>query len=310
MSKIYDSVDQLIGKTPLIRVKSSFTPDKFSGELLLKLESANPAGSVKDRIAKAMIDAAEKEGKLVEGGTIIEPTSGNTGIALAAIGAARNYDVILVMPDTMSKERRKMLKAYGAKLVLTPGDAGMPGAIEKANELAQEIEHSFVPSQFENQENVRIHYETTGPEIWSDTDGTVDAVVSGIGTGGTITGAGKYLKEKNSNIKMIAVEPTGSPILAKGEKGKHKIQGIGAGFVPKILDTDIYDEIMLISDEDAMATGRRLGVEEGIFVGISAGAAVKAALDLIKKENFQDKTIVVILPDSGDRYLSVEGYIE
>lgn len=310
MSKIYDSIDQLIGKTPLIRVKNSFTPKNFQGALLLKLESENPAGSVKDRIAKAMIDAAEKEGVLVEGGTIIEPTSGNTGIALAAIGAARNYRVILTMPDTMSRERRKMLKAYGAELVLTPGDDGMPGAIEKAKELADEINHSFVPSQFENQENVRIHYRTTGPEIWSDTDGTVDVVVSGIGTGGTITGAGKYLKEQNSEVKIIAVEPTGSPILAKGEKGKHKIQGIGAGFVPKILDTDIYDDVVLVSDEDAMATGRKLGREEGIFVGISAGAAVKAALNLIEKEEYQDKTIVVILPDSGDRYLSVEGYIE
>lgn len=310
MSKIYNSVDGLIGNTPLVRVNNSFLPKDFNGEILMKLESLNPAGSVKDRIGKAMIDQAEKEGILKEGGTIIEASSGNTGIALASVGTARGYRVILTMPDTMSKERRSMLKAYGAELVLTPGEDGMPGAIDKAEEIADETPNSFVARQFENKINPQIHYETTGPEIWADTAGKVDIFISGIGTGGTITGAGEYLKEQNGDINVVAVEPTNSPVLSKGETGKHKIQGIGAGFVPDVLDTEIYNEIMLVEDQDAIDSAREVGKKEGIFVGISAGAALWAAYTLAERPENKDKTIVAILPDNGDRYLTMEGFIE
>lgn len=305
MSKRYDSIDQVIGNTPLVRLNDAAKPEGFKGEILLKLESLNPGGSVKDRIGKAMIDRAEAEGVLKEGGTIVEASSGNTGIALALVGAARGYKVILTMPETMSAERRSMLKAYGAELVLTPGDTGIPGAIEKANEIAEKTEGAFVASQFKNEVNPEIHYKTTGPEIWRDTDGEVDMLVSGIGTGGTITGAGKYLKEQKDTVEMIAVEPAGSPLLAKGEKGKHKIQGIGAGIIPDVLDQDIYSEIVLATDEDAIATTKKLGATNGIFVGISAGAALWAALEVAKRPENNEKTIVVVLPDNGDRYLSM-----
>lgn len=310
MTNIYNSIDEVIGKTPLVRLPQALVPDNFKGDILLKLESLNPGGSVKDRIGKAMIDRAEKEGILKEGGTIVEASSGNTGIALALVGAARGYKVILTMPETMSQERRTLLKAYGAELVLTPGDVGIPGAIKKAEEIAAATEGSFLASQFENTMNPQVHYETTGPEIWADTDGDVDMVVSGIGTGGTITGAGKYLKEQKESVEMIAVEPAGSPLLAKGEKGKHRIQGIGAGIIPAVLDQEIYSEIILATDDDAMKTARKVATNGGIFVGVSAGAALWAALEVAKRPENIDKTIVVVLPDNGDRYLTFEGFIE
>lgn len=310
MSKTYTTVDQLIGKTPLVKLPESLVPENFNGNILLKLESLNPGGSVKDRIGKAMIDRAEEEGILKEGGTIVEASSGNTGIALALVGAARGYKVILTMPETMSKERRALLKAYGAELVLTPGDVGIPGAIKKAEEIAKETEGAFLASQFENTVNPEIHYKTTGPEIWEDTEGNVDIVVSGIGTGGTITGVGKYLKEQKESVEMVAVEPAGSPLLAKNETGKHRIQGIGAGIVPAVLDQDIYSEIILSTDDDAMKTSRKVATEGGIFVGVSAGAALWAALEVAKRPENKDKTIVAVLPDNGDRYLTFEGFIE
>jgi cysteine synthase A len=310
MANIYSSIDQVIGQTPLVRLKDAMKPTGFNGEILLKLESLNPGGSVKDRIGKAMVDQAEKEGVLKPGGTIVEASSGNTGIALALVGAARDYHVILTMPETMSEERRALLKAYGAELVLTPGDEGIPGAIKKANEIADATPNAFLARQFENKVNPQIHYETTGPEIWEDTDGAVDLLIAGIGTGGTITGAGQYLKEQKESVEMIAVEPSGSPLLAKGETGKHKIQGIGAGIVPDILDQDIYSEILLATDEEAINAAHSLGSENGIFVGISAGAALWATLEIAKRPENKDKTLVAILPDNGDRYLSVEGFIK
>ena len=310
MSKTYANVDQLIGKTPLVKLPESLVPENFNGNILLKLESLNPGGSVKDRIGKAMIDRAEEEGILKEGGTIVEASSGNTGIALALVGAARGYKVILTMPETMSKERRALLKAYGAELVLTPGDVGIPGAIKKAEEIAKDTEGAFLASQFENTVNPEIHYKTTGPEIWEDTEGNVDIVVSGIGTGGTITGVGKYLKEQKESVEMVAVEPAGSPLLAKNETGKHRIQGIGAGIVPTVLDQDIYSEIILSTDDDAMKTSRKVATEGGIFVGVSAGAALWAALEVAKRPENKDKMIVAVLPDNGDRYLTFEGFIE
>lgn len=310
MSKIYETIDQLIGETPLVRLKDTLKPEGFNGEILLKLESLNPGGSVKDRIGKAMIDHAEAEGVLKEGGIIVEASSGNTGIALALVGAARGYKVILTMPETMSKERRALLKAYGAELVLTSGEEGIPGAIKKAQEIVEATEGAFLASQFENKVNPQIHYETTGPEIWEATEGEVDILVSGIGTGGTITGAGKYLKEHKDSVQMIAVEPSGSPLLAKGETGKHRIQGIGAGIVPEVLDQEIYSEILLATDDDAMATARKIATKSGIFVGVSAGAALWAALEVAKREENKDKTIVAVLPDNGDRYLTFEGFIE
>lgn len=309
MIKIYESIDELIGRTPLVKLKKTQS-EKYIGKILLKLEYFNPAGSVKDRIAKAMIDAAEDAGILKEGGTIIEGTSGNTGIGLASVGAARSYDVILTMPETMSVERQKILKAYGARIELTAGTGGMNSAMAKAKELAAEIPNSFIPSQFENQVNPDTHYRTTGPEIYEDTDGEVDIFVAGIGTGGTISGAGKYLKEQNASIQVIAVEPLGSPILSKGEKGKHGIQGIGAGFVPDTLNTEIYDEIVQVKDEDAIETARKLGKSDGIFVGISSGAALWAATEIATRPENKEKTIVVILPDGGERYLSVPGFID
>ena len=310
MPKTYTTVDQLIGKTPLVKLPESLVPENFNGNILLKLESLNPGGSVKDRIGKAMIDRAEEEGILKEGGTIVEASSGNTGIALALVGAARGYKVILTMPETMSKERRALLKAYGAELVLTPGDVGIPGAIKKAEEIAKDTEGAFLASQFENTVNPEIHYKTTGPEIWEDTEGNVDIVVSGIGTGGTITGVGKYLKEQKESVEMVAVEPAGSPLLAKNETGKHRIQGIGAGIVPAVLDQDMYSEIILSTDNDAMKTSRKVATEGGIFVGVSAGAALWAALEVAKRPENKDKMIVVVLPDNGDRYLTFEGFIE
>ena len=310
MSKTYATIDQLIGKTPLVKLPESLVPENFNGNILLKLESLNPGGSVKERIGKAMIDRAEEEGILKEGGTIVEASSGNTGIALALVGAARGYKVILTMPETMSKERRALLKAYAAELVLTPGDVGIPGAIKKAEEIAKDTEGAFLASQFENTVNPEIHYKTTGPEIWEDTEGNVDIVVSGIGTGGTITGVGKYLKEQKESVEMVAVEPAGSPLLAKNETGKHRIQGIGAGIVPAVLDQDIYSEIILSTDDDAMKTSRKVATEGGIFVGVSAGAALWAALEVAKRPENKDKTIVAVLPDNGDRYLTFEGFIE
>lgn len=310
MSKLYDSIDKVIGKTPLVRLKDSSKPNDFNGEILLKLESLNPGGSVKDRIGKAMIDQAEEDGLLQEGGTIVEASSGNTGIALALVGAARGYEVILTMPETMSEERRTLLKAYGAELVLTPGDDGIPGAMGKAEEIAEKTEGAFLASQFKNEVNPKIHYQTTGPEIWEDSNGEVDLLISGIGTGGTITGAGKYLKEQNDSIEIIAVEPAGSPLLAKGKTGKHTIQGIGAGVVPDVLDQDIYSEILLAEDEEARKFARNLGAEDGIFVGISAGAALWAAFEVANRPENKDKTIVAVLPDNGDRYLSIEDFIK
>ena len=304
MSRIYTSAAQLIGKTPLLELAHMEKEYGLQARVLAKLEYFNPAGSVKDRIAKAMIEDAERAGKLQPGSTIIEPTSGNTGIGLASVGAARGYKVILVMPETMSVERRQIMKAYGAELVLTEGAKGMKGAIEKAKELAEETPGSFLPGQFANPANPQIHRETTGPEIYEDTDGNVDIFVAGIGTGGTITGVGEYLKEKKPNVKIIAVEPASSPVLSTGKAGAHKIQGIGAGFVPKILNTGIYDEIIPVEDRNAFATGKQIGKQEGILVGISSGAAVWAAMEVAKRPENEGKTIVVLLPDTGDRYLS------
>lgn len=302
--KVYESVDQLVGHTPLLELKRVEEAHGVSARILGKLEYFNPAGSIKDRIAKAMIDDAEAAGILKPGATIIEPTSGNTGIGLASIAAARGYQLILTMPETMSVERRNLIKAYGAKIVLTDGAKGMTGAIEKANELAAEIEGSFIPGQFINPANPAIHKATTGPEIWQDTDGTVDILVAGVGTGGTLTGIGQYLKEQNPEVKLIAVEPSDSPVLSEGRVGSHKIQGIGAGFVPEVLDTTLYDEVITVESDDAFAIGREIGREEGVLVGISSGAAVWAALELAKRPENEGKTIVAILPDTGERYLS------
>ena len=304
MSKIYTSADQLIGKTPLLELTHIEKEQGLEAAILAKLEYFNPAGSVKDRIAKAMIDDAEASGKLKPGSIIIEPTSGNTGIGLASVAAARGYRIIIVMPETMSVERRQLMKAYGAELVLTEGAKGMKGAIAKADELAKEIPGSFIPGQFVNPANPAVHRETTGPEIWEDTDGKVDIFVAGVGTGGTVTGVGEYLKSQNPNIKVVAVEPASSPVLSKGTPGAHKIQGIGAGFVPAVLNTGVYDEIIAVENEDAFATGKRIGKSEGVLVGISSGAAVYAAIELAKRPENKGKTIVALLPDTGDRYLS------
>lgn len=304
MSKIYTSADQLIGKTPIVEFTNIEKAEGLEAKILAKLEYFNPAGSVKDRIAKQMIDEAEKSGQLKPDSVIIEPTSGNTGIGLASVAAARGYRIIIVMPETMSIERRQLMKAYGAELVLTEGVKGMKGAIEKADELAKEIPNSFIPGQFVNPSNPKAHFETTGPEIWEDTDGKVDIFVAGVGTGGTVTGVGQYLKSKNPNVKIVAVEPESSPVLSKGTAGSHKIQGIGAGFVPKVLDTKIYDEIIAVSNEDAFATGKTVGRKEGVLVGISSGAALHAGIDLAKRPENKGKNIVVLLPDTGDRYLS------
>ena len=304
MSKIYTSADQLIGKTPLLELTHIEQAEKLEARVLAKLEYFNPAGSVKDRIAKAMIDEAEAKGQLKPGSVIIEPTSGNTGIGLASVAAARGYRIIIVMPETMSVERRQLMKAYGAELVLTEGAKGMKGAIAKADELSKEIPNSFVPGQFVNPANPAAHKATTGPEIWEDTDGKVDIFVAGVGTGGTITGTGAYLKEQNLNVKVVAIEPKDSPVLSEGHAGSHKIQGIGAGFVPDVLDTKIYDEIIPVTNDDAFAAGKLVGHSEGVLVGISSGAAVWAAIELAKRPENKGKTIVALLPDTGDRYLS------
>ena len=304
MSKIYTSADQLIGHTPLLELVHIEKEEKLEAKVLAKLEYFNPAGSVKDRIAKAMIDDAEAKGLLKPGSVIIEPTSGNTGIGLASVAAARGYRIIIVMPETMSVERRQLMKAYGAELVLTEGAKGMKGAIAKADELAKELPNSFIPGQFVNPANPAVHKATTGPEIWEDTDGNVDIFVAGVGTGGTVTGTGAYLKSQNPNVKVVAVEPASSPVLSQGHAGAHKIQGIGAGFVPDVLDTRIYDEIITVENDDAFATGRLIGKHEGVLVGISSGAAVWAAIELAKRPENKGKTIVALLPDTGDRYLS------
>ncbi|MCI5498923.1 MAG: cysteine synthase A [Clostridiales bacterium] len=304
MSNIYTSADQLVGKTPLLELTHIENAFGLKAKILAKLEYLNPAGSVKDRIAKAMIDDAEAGGKLKEGSVIIEPTSGNTGIGLAAVAAARGYRIIIVMPETMSVERRQLMKAYGAELVLTEGAKGMKGAIAKAEELAKEIPNSFIPGQFVNPANPKAHRETTGPEIYADTDGQVDFFVAGVGTGGTVTGVGQYLKEKKPGVAVVAVEPADSPVLSKGTAGSHKIQGIGAGFVPDVLDTGVYDEVIPVTNEDAFATGKLVGKQEGVLVGISSGAAVWAAIQLAKRPESEGKTIVALLPDTGDRYLS------
>ncbi len=304
MSNIYTSADQLIGKTPLLELTHIEKEAELKARLLAKLEYFNPAGSVKDRIAKAMIDEAEASGRLKPSSTIIEPTSGNTGIGLASVAAARGYRIIITMPETMSVERRQLMKAYGAELVLTEGAKGMKGAIAKAEELAKEIPNSFIPGQFVNLANPAAHRATTGPEIWADTDGQVDIFVAGVGTGGTITGVGQYLKEQNPAVKVVAVEPKDSPVLSEGRSGSHKIQGIGAGFVPEVLDTAVYDEIIPVSNEDAFAAGRLVGRKEGVLVGISSGAALHAAIQLAKRPENAGKTIVALLPDTGDRYLS------
>ncbi|MCI7801988.1 MAG: cysteine synthase A [Floccifex porci] len=301
---IYKSADQLIGKTPLLELTHIEEKLNLKAKIVAKLEYLNPAGSVKDRIARKMIEDAENSGKLKPGSVIIEPTSGNTGIGLASVAAMKGYKIIIVMPETMSVERRQLMKAYGAELVLTEGSKGMKGAIAKAEELAKEIENSFIPSQFTNPANPQAHRETTGPEIYEDTEGKVDYFVAGVGTGGTITGVGEYLKSKNPEIKVVAVEPETSPVLSKGQSGAHKIQGIGAGFVPDVLNTQVYDEIIPVSNEDAFEYGRLMGHSEGVLVGISSGAALKAAIDLAKREENEGKTIVVLLPDTGDRYLS------
>ena len=304
MSKIYTSADQLIGKTPLLELTHIEQAEKLEARVLAKLEYFNPAGSVKDRIAKAMIDEAEAKGQLKPGSVIIGPASGNTGIGLASVAAARGYRIIIVMPETMSVERRQLMKAYGAELVLTEGAKGMKGAIAKADELSKEIPNSFVPGQFVNPANPAAHKATTGPEIWEDTDGKVDIFVAGVGTGGTITGTGAYLKEQNPNVKVVAVEPKDSPVLSEGHAGSHKIQGIGAGFVPDVLDTKIYDEIIPVTNDDAFDAGKLVGHSEGVLVGISSGAAVWAAIELAKRPENKGKTIVALLPDTGDRYLS------
>ena len=304
MSKIYTSADQLIGRTPLLELTHIEAAENLEAKILGKLEYFNPAGSVKDRIAKAMIDDAEASGKLKPGSVIIEPTSGNTGIGLASVAAARGYRIIIVMPETMSVERRQLMKAYGAELVLTDGAKGMKGAIAKADELAKEIPNSVVPGQFVNPANPDAHKRTTGPEIWEDTDGKVDIFVAGVGTGGTVTGVGEYLKSQNPNVKVVAVEPATSPVLSKGVAGAHKIQGIGAGFVPDVLNTKVYDEVIPVANEDAFAAGKLVGHKEGVLVGISSGAALWAAIQLAKRPENKGKTIVALLPDTGDRYLS------
>ena len=310
MSNIYTSADQLIGKTPLLELTHIEKKYGLKAKILAKLEYFNPAGSVKDRIAKAMIDKAEQEGKLKDGSVIIEPTSGNTGIGLASVAAARGYRIIITMPETMSVERRQLIKAYGAEIVLTDGSKGMKGAIAKAEELAKEIPNSFIPGQFVNIANPTAHKNTTGPEIFSDTDGEVDIFVAGVGTGGTVTGVGEYLKSQNPEIKVVAVEPASSAVLSTGVAGAHKIQGIGAGFVPDVLNTEIYDEIIAVTNEDAFSTGREIGKSEGVLVGISAGAATFAAIELAKRTENEGKTRVVLLPDTGDRYLSTPLFSE
>ena len=304
MSRIYTSADQLIGHTPLLEVKNIEKEEGLKATVLVKLEYFNPAGSVKDRIAKAMIDDAEEKGLLKPGSVIIEPTSGNTGIGLASVAAARGYRIIIVMPETMSVERRQLMKAYGAELVLTEGSKGMKGAIARADELAKEIPGGFIPGQFVNPANPAAHYATTGPEIWQDTDGKVDIFVAGVGTGGTVTGVGEYLKAQDPKVKVVAVEPASSPVLSEGRSGSHMIQGIGAGFVPDVLNTAVYDEIIPVANEDAFATGRRMGRTEGVLVGISSGASLWAAIQLAKRPENEGKTIVALLPDTGDRYLS------
>lgn len=308
--RTFDKITDLIGGTPILKLNNYIALNELPANIYAKLEYFNPAGSVKDRIAKAMIDDAEAKGALKPGAVIIEPTSGNTGIGLAAVAASKGYRIILTMPETMSVERRNLLKAYGAELVLTDGAKGMKGAIAKAEELAQQIEGGFIPSQFTNSANPTAHFNTTGPEIWEDTDGKVDIFVGGVGTGGTVSGVGKYLKSKNPNVKVVAVEPAGSPVLSKGVAGPHKIQGIGAGFVPETLDTKIYDEIIAVENEDAFATGRTLARKEGLLVGISSGAAVYAATQLAKRPENKGKNIVVLLPDTGDRYLSTPMFAE
>ena len=310
MSKIFTSADQLIGKTPLLELVHLEKELGLQAKILAKLEYFNPAGSVKDRIAKAMIDDAESKGLLKPGSVIIEPTSGNTGIGLASVAAARGYRIIIVMPETMSVERRQLMKAYGAELVLTEGAKGMKGAIAKADELAKEIPNSFIPGQFVNPANPAVHRATTGPEIWEDTDGKVDIFVAGVGTGGTVTGVGEYLKSQNPDVKVVAVEPAGSPVLSKGTPGAHKIQGIGAGFVPAVLNTGVYDEIIPVENEAAFAAGKKIGKSEGVLVGISSGAAVWAAIELAKRPENKGKTIVALLPDTGDRYLSTPLFAE
>ena len=304
MGKIYTSADQLIGKTPLLELTHIEKKENLGAKIYAKLEYFNPAGSVKDRIAKAMLDDAEAKGLLNADSTIIEPTSGNTGIGLAAVAAARGYRIIIAMPETMSVERRQLMKAYGAELELTEGSKGMKGAIARAEELAKEIPGSFIPSQFTNPANPKAHFASTGPEIWEDTDGEVDIFVAGVGTGGTVTGTGEYLKQQKSSVKVVAVEPADSPVVSKGTAGSHKIQGIGAGFVPEVLNTKVYDEIIAVSNEDAFETGRLIGTSEGVLVGISSGAALYAAIELAKREENKGKNIVVLLPDTGDRYLS------
>lgn len=308
--KVYKNITQLVGKTPIMELVNYEKENNLQANILAKIEFFNPAGSVKDRIAKAMIENAEKEGLLKEGSTIIEPTSGNTGIGLASIAAAKGYKAILTMPETMSIERRKLLKAYGAEIVLTDGSKGMKGAIEKAEELQKEIKDSFIPSQFENMENPKMHYNTTGPEIYEDTEGKVDYFVAGVGTGGTLSGVGKYLKEKNPNIKIVAVEPKSSPVLTEGKAGAHKIQGIGANFVPNTLDKNIYDEIITIENDEAFESARKVAKSDGILVGISSGAAIKAATIIANREENKGKTIVALLPDTGERYLSTELFEE
>lgn len=308
--RTFDKITDLIGGTPILKLNNYIALNELPANIYAKLEYFNPAGSVKDRIAKAMIDDAEAKGALKPGAVIIEPTSGNTGIGLAAVAASKGYRIILTMPETMSVERRNLLKAYGAELVLTDGAKGMKGAIAKAEELAQQIEGGFIPSQFTNSANPTAHFNTTGPEIWEDTDGKVDIFVAGVGTGGTVSGVGKYLKSKNPNVKVVAVEPAGSPVLSKGVAGPHKIQGIGAGFVPETLDTKIYDEIITVENEDAFTTGRTLARKEGLLVGISSGAAVYAATQLAKRPENKGKNIVVLLPDTGDRYLSTPMFAE
>ena len=310
MSKIYTSADQLIGKTPLLELTHIEKEEKLEARILAKLEYFNPAGSVKDRVAKSIIDEAEKSGALKPGATLIEPTSGNTGIGLASVAAARGYKLIIVMPDTMSVERRQLIKAYGAELVLSEGAKGMKGAIAKADELAAQIPGSFIPGQFVNPANPKAHFETTGPEIYEDTDGEVDIFVAGVGTGGTVTGVGEYLKSKKPGVKIVAVEPASSAVLSTGVAGPHKIQGIGAGFVPKVLNTKVYDEVIPVTNEDAFATGKRIGKSEGVLVGISSGAAVWAALQIAQRPESAGKTIVVLLPDTGDRYLSTPLFAE
>ena len=310
MSKIYTNITELIGRTPLLELKNYDASKNLNAKILAKLEYFNPAGSVKDRIAKSMIEDAEAKGLLKEGSVIIEPTSGNTGIGIASVGTSKGYRVIIVMPETMSVERRNLIKAYGAEIVLTEGANGMKGAIEKASELAKSIENSFIPSQFTNSANPETHKRTTGPEIWEDTDGKVDIFVAGVGTGGTVTGVGEYLKSKNPNVKVVAVEPASSPVLSEGKAGSHKIQGIGAGFVPETLNTNIYDEVIKVENEDAFKTSREIARKEGFLVGISSGAATFAATELAKRPENKGKTIVVLLPDTGERYLSTTLFSE